>query len=169
MSERPRAALLTVSSSRAGGGREDESGARMATLAERLGATVAGAEAITDDRAAIESRLRHWADEARVDLILTSGGTGFSPDDVTPEATRAAIEREAPGLAEAMRVASREHTPHWMLSRGVAGIRGGTLIVNLPGNPDAVEQAGGAILAALPHALDLLAGRRHFHSPPERS
>jgi molybdopterin adenylyltransferase len=97
--------------------------------------------------------------------VLTTGGTGLSPDDVTPEATRAAIDREAPGIAEAMRAASREHTDKWMLSRGVAGTRGRTLIVNFPGNPPSIEQAGAAIAHALPHALALLArddaGHRH--------
>src|ERR671918_158056 len=93
-------------------------------------------------------RLRWWSDRGGCALVVTSGGTGFSPDDVTPEATRAVIEREAPGVAEAMRTASREHTSKWMLSRGVAGIRGHTLIVNFPGNPPAIEQTGAAIADA---------------------
>jgi molybdenum cofactor synthesis domain-containing protein len=160
-----RAALLTISSSKARGEGEDESGARLAELAGRIGVEVAGREVLPDARRTIEARLRHWADDAGVELILTSGGTGFSPDDVTPEATRAAIEREAPGIAEAMRAASRPHTPHWMLSRAVAGIRGSTLIVNFPGSPGAVEQAGEALAAALPHALRLLAGRDPGHRP----
>ena len=95
--------------------------------------------------------------------MLTTGGTGFAPDDVTPEATRAVIEREAPGIGEAMRAASREHTPMWMASRGIAGTRGRTLIVNFPGNPPAIEQAGGAIAGALPHVLGLLTGRGKRH------
>lgn len=161
--EEPRAALLTVSSSKARGEGEDEGGARLAALAARLGAAVVGREIVTDDREAVEARLRFWADEGGADLILTSGGTGLTVDDVTPEATRAVIDREAPGIAEAIRLASRDHTPHWMLSRGVAGTRGRTLIVNLPGNPAAVDEAGNAIVAALPHALDLLAGRRRGH------
>src|SRR5690348_16542560 len=129
----PRAAVITVSSSRAtGGGPPDESGERLAAFALGLGAELAGRELLADDRAAVEERLRHWADAEGCDLVLTTGGTGFAPSDVTPEATRAVVDREAPGIAEAMRAASREHTPHWMLSRAVAGIRGSTLIVNFP-------------------------------------
>jgi molybdenum cofactor synthesis domain-containing protein len=158
-----RAAIVTVSTSRAAGEGEDESGSRLAELAQGLGAQIAGHDVIPDDRAQIEARLRHWADEERCDLVLTTGGTGFSPTDVTPEATRATIEREAPGLAEAMRAASRGHTPHWMLSRAVAGIRGATLIVNLPGSPAGVEQAGEALAAALPHAVALLRERPTSH------
>jgi molybdopterin adenylyltransferase len=112
----------------------------------------------------IERRLRHWSDERKCDLVLTSGGTGFSPTDVTPEATRAVIEREAPGIAEAMRSASREHTPHWMLSRAVAGIRGRTLIVNFPGNPKSIRETAAALAPALPHALALLADRPTSHA-----
>ena len=112
-----------------------------------------GTEVVPDERELIAGRLRWWADEGGCELVLTTGGTGLSPDDVTPEATRAVIEREAPGIAEAMRAASREHTDKWMLSRGVAGTCGRTLIVNFPGNPPAIEQAGAAIAAALPHAL----------------
>jgi molybdopterin adenylyltransferase len=160
MSEGVRAAILTVSSSRFRGEGEDESGERLARFATTLGAEVAAREAVPDDRPAIERLLRRWADSERVELILTTGGTGFSPTDVTPEATRAVIEREAPGIAEAMRAASREHTAHWMLSRAVAGVRGSTLIVNFPGSPRSIEEAGDAIAGALPHALELLAGGR---------
>ena len=113
--------------------------------------------AVSDERAAIESRLREWSDSGAADLILTTGGTGVAPRDVTPEATLAVIERVVPGIAEAMREASRPHTRHWMLSRAVAGIRGRTLIVNFPGSPLAIGQAGEAIAAALPHALALIA------------
>jgi molybdenum cofactor synthesis domain-containing protein len=153
-----RAAVLTASTSKSRGEGEDESGARLAAFAEGLGLEVAAREVVPDDRAEIEARLRSWADEDRCDLVLTTGGTGFSPSDVTPEAVRGVIEREAPGLAEAMRLASRDHTPHWMLSRAVAGIRGSTLIVSFPGSPRSIEQAGEAIAPALPHALALIAG-----------
>jgi molybdenum cofactor synthesis domain-containing protein len=158
-----RAAILTVSSSRARDGGLDESGARLAVLAEAIGAEVAARDLVADDRETIEERLRHWADVDGYELVLTTGGTGFSPSDLTPEATRAVIEREAPGVAEAMRLASREHTRNWMLSRAVAGIRGSTLIVNFPGSPRSIAQAGDAISAVLPHALDLIAGRGAGH------
>lgn len=158
-----RAAIVTVSTSKSRGEGEDESGPRLAELAQSWGAEIAGRDLIPDDRRLIEERLRHWADSVRCELVLTTGGTGFSPDDVTPEATRAVLEREAPGLAEAMRAASRDHTPHWMLSRAVAGTRGSSLIVNFPGSPRSIAQAGEAIAAALPHALELLAGRPPSH------
>jgi molybdopterin adenylyltransferase len=158
-----RAALITVSTSRAEGGGGDESGERLAAFAAGLGAEVAGREVIADDRDLIAERIRHFADEAGCDLILTSGGTGFSPTDVTPEATRQVIEREAPGIAEAMRLASRERARHWMLSRAVAGIRGSTLIVNFPGSPKSIAEAGEAIAESLPHAVALLRGGRASH------
>lgn len=158
-----RAAIITVSTSKAAGDGEDESGPRLAALAEALGAEIAGRDLIPDDRAAIEQRLRHWADEERCALVLTSGGTGLAPSDVTPEATLAVIDQEVPGLAEAMRAASRPHTAHWMLSRGVAGVRGTSLIINFPGSPRSIEQTGAAILDALPHALALIAGDTPAH------
>jgi molybdopterin adenylyltransferase len=163
-----RAAIVTVSSSRAAGAGGDQSGARLRELAERLGAQVVGHEVIADERAAIERSLRHWADVERCALVMTSGGTGFSPSDLTPEATRAVIDREAPGIAEAMRAASRPHTPYWMLSRAVAGARGATLIINFPGAPASIEQVGEALREALPHALELLAGGTPPHLPAGR-
>ena len=156
-----RAAVLTVSDSRAAGQAEDESGALLAQFAASLGAEVVGREAVPDEQAQIEARLRHWSDEESCDLILTTGGTGFAPRDVTPEATRAVLEREAPGIAEAMRVASREHTDLWMVSRGVAGVRGRTLIVNFPGSPKSIDEAGPPVAAALRHAVSLLGGDGH--------
>lgn len=154
------AAVLTISTSRSRGEAPDEGGAALAAFAERLGARVVGTEVIADERELIAGRLRWWSDEGGCELVLTTGGTGFSPDDVTPEATRAVIDREAPGIAEAMRAASREHTRLWMVSRGVAGTRGRTLIVNFPGNPPAIEQAGAGIAEAIPHAVALLVGER---------
>jgi molybdopterin adenylyltransferase len=158
-----RAALITVSTSKAEGQGKDESGARLRAFAEGLGLDVIAAEIVPDQQSRVEERLRHWCDEGVVELVLTSGGTGLAPDDVTPEATRAVIEREAPGIAEAMRAASRPHTEHWMLARNVAGARGRTLLVNFPGSPRSIDQCGEAIAAALPHALALLAGERPGH------
>jgi molybdenum cofactor synthesis domain-containing protein len=162
-SEPQRAALITISTSKARGEGTDESGARLVELAERLGLALAGHDLIPDDQARIEARLRHWCDQEMCALVLTSGGTGLSPSDRTPEATRAVIEREVPGLAEAMRAASREHSAHWMLSRGVAGVRGKTLILNFPGSPRSIPQIAGAIEPSLPHALALIAGRDAGH------
>jgi molybdopterin adenylyltransferase len=155
-----RATVITVSTSKAAGAGEDESGTALADLVQGLGLELAGREVLTDDQGLISERLIDWADREGCDLILTSGGTGMAPSDVTPEAIRGVIEREAPGIAEAMRLASRKHTPNWMLSRGVAGIRGRTLIVSFPGNPRSIVQAGDAIREALPHALALLAGEQ---------
>jgi molybdenum cofactor synthesis domain-containing protein len=161
--ERVRAVALTISTSRAAGEGDDESGPGLAELARELGASAVERDLIPDDRGLIEQRLRHWCDDQGCALVLTSGGTGVSADDVTPEATRAVIEREIPGIAEAMRLASQPHTPHWMLSRATAGVRGATLIVNLPGNPRAIAQIGEALLAGLAHALALIAGASADH------
>jgi molybdenum cofactor synthesis domain-containing protein len=158
-----RAAILTISTSKAAGRGEDESGARLAAFAESMGLEIAGRELVSDERSAIEAGLRRWILAEDCALVLTTGGTGLALSDVTPEATRAVIEREAPGIAEAMRDASKSHTRHWMLSRGVAGVAGTTLIVNFPGSPRSIEQAGGAIIEALPHALELLAGHTPAH------
>lgn len=159
-----RAAVLTVSTSKAAGEGEDVSGPALAALLKRADCEVAAVEVVADDRELIAARIRFYADEDGCELIATTGGTGLSPDDVTPEATREVIEREAPGIAEAMRLASREHVPrYWMLSRGVAGTRGRALIVNFPGNPNAIEQAGAAIVESLPHALKLLSRGAHRH------
>lgn len=165
MTELPlRAAVLSISSSRAGGsGEEDLGGNELAHYVERLGAELVALELVPDAHALIEDRIRYFCDGVRCDLVLTTGGTGFSPDDVTPEATLAVAERQAPGISEAMRLVSREHTAHWMLSRGVAAIRGSTLIVNFPGSPKAIGEAGAAIAEALPHAVGLLRGGAGGH------
>jgi molybdenum cofactor synthesis domain-containing protein len=152
-----RAAVLTISTSRSAGGGRDRSGPRLEALARDLNASEVYSELIPDDRDTIEDRLRRLAD-AGYSLILTSGGTGFTPDDVTPEATSAVLDRHAPGIAEAMRLASRAHSAYWMLSRGVAGLRGSALIVNFPGSPRAVEQISSELRDALRHALALTAG-----------
>jgi molybdopterin adenylyltransferase len=158
-----RAAVITISTSRAAGEGDDEGGDALTEFAASLGAELSGREVVPDDLDLISQRLVHWADTEGCDLVLTTGGTGFSPNDLTPEATRAVIDREAPGIPEAMRAASRPHTRHWMLSRAVAGIRGTTLIVNFPGSPKSIGEAGEAIAAALPHALELVAGKRNAH------
>jgi molybdopterin adenylyltransferase len=158
-----RAAIVSVSTSRSQGAGPDTGGDALEEYARGLGAEIAGRDLIPDDQALIQQRLCHWCDVERCELVLTTGGTGFSPNDLTPEATRAVIEREAPGIGEAMRAASREHTRHWMLSRALAGIRGASLIVNFPGSPKSIAEAGGAIAAALPHAIELLSGQRSAH------
>jgi molybdenum cofactor synthesis domain-containing protein len=155
-----RAAVIAMSTSKAAGEGEDISGPKLQALLEEAGCEVVGVELIPDDRILIGGRIRFYADEEGCDLVATTGGTGLSLDDVTPEATLDVIDREAPGIAEAMRLASREHVPHpWMLSRGIAGSRDRTLIVNFPGNPNAIEQAGAAITPSLGHALGLLRRR----------
>ena len=153
-----RVGVLTVSDRSAGGEREDLSGPAVAAavLAQFQDAAVAERATVPDERAAIAAKLAQWADALGLDLILTTGGTGFAPRDVTPEATRDVIEREAPGLAEAMRAASLRITLHAMLSRGVAGIRGRTLIVNLPGSPKGAVENLATIAPVLPHAIELL-------------
>lgn len=156
-----RAAAVTISTSKAAGAGEDESGPALEALARELGATEVLRALIGDEREPIEAQLRRLCDQERCALVLTSGGTGLSPSDVTPEATRAVLQREAPGLGEAMRLASRPHTPNWMLSRALAGTRGDTLIVNLPGNPRAIEQIGATLGPPLLHALSLIDGRPH--------
>lgn len=160
-----RVALITVSTSKAQAPELDGSGPQLAILAERLGAEVVGREVIPDVKDGIEARLRHWSDDEGCALVLTSGGTGVAPGDLTPEATAAVIDREITGVAEAMRLASRPHTSHWMLSRAISGVRGSTLIVNLPGSPASIEQIAPALLAAIPHAVELIAGRSSPHRP----
>ncbi len=151
-----RVGILTVSDRSSRGERADESGPLLRQMVERRGWSVERASIAPDDSPSIQAVLIDWADKAHLDLVLTTGGTGFAPRDVTPEATRAVIERQAPGLAEAMRAASLLKTPHAMLSRAVCGIRGRTLIVNLPGSPKAARENLETILPALPHAIALL-------------
>jgi molybdenum cofactor synthesis domain-containing protein len=150
-----RTAVLTVSSSVSRRETEDESGPLLAELAEDAGAEIVAMEVVPDDSALIEDRLRHYVDD-EFSLIFTTGGTGLTPDDVTPEATRAVIERDAPGLAEAMRAEALRHTPMGLLSRGVSGVSGCTLIVNFPGSPRAVRELFPVLAPVLTHAVATL-------------
>ena len=148
--------ILTLSDRSASGERADTSGPALADLIRAQNWSVAKQAILPDDESAIRATLIEWADSGEVDVILTTGGTGFAPRDITPEATRAVIERDAPGLAETMRAESLKKTPHAMLSRAVAGIRGRTLIVNLPGSPKGALENLQTILPVLPHAVQLL-------------
>ncbi|MFZ5883283.1 MAG: MogA/MoaB family molybdenum cofactor biosynthesis protein [Chloroflexota bacterium] len=148
--------ILTLSDRSSRGERPDASGPALTHLIEAQGWSVARQSLLPDDEPAIRALLAEWADSGEMDVILTTGGTGFAPRDVTPEATRAVIEREAPGLAEAMRAASLKITPHAMLSRVAAGIRKRTLIINLPGSPKGAVENLQVVLPVLPHAVQLL-------------
>ena len=148
--------ILTLSDRSSRGERADASGPALANLIQAEGWSVVRQALLPDDEPSIRDMLSSWADSREMDVILTTGGTGFSPRDVTPEATRAVIGREAPGLAEAMRAASLKVTPHAMLSRVVTGIRGKTLILNLPGSPKGAVENLQVVLPVLPHAVQLL-------------
>jgi molybdopterin adenylyltransferase len=148
--------ILTVSDRSARGEREDASGPVLARLVEEYAWTVSRRSVLPDNESAIRELLIAWADGGELDVVLTTGGTGFSPRDVTPEATRLVIERDAPGLAEAMRAASLRVTPHAMLSRVVAGIRKKTIIINLPGSPKGAAENLLVVIPVLPHAVQLL-------------
>ena len=152
------AAILTVSDRSARGERPDEAGPLVASLLEAEGYRIVERAVVPDERAEIESALTNLADQLGAALVVTTGGTGFSPRDVTPEATLAVCERLAPGIPEAMRAASLSITPRAMLSRGAAGTRGGTLIVNLPGSPKAAKENLEAVLPTLAHGLEMLLG-----------
>jgi molybdenum cofactor synthesis domain-containing protein len=154
---------LTASTLGARGEREDTSGAAIRELIATIGGSVDAYRVVTDDRDTIAATLRGWTDVDGLDLILTTGGTGLSPTDVTPEATRDVIHRDVPGLAEAMRLEGLKHTSRAILSRGVAGTRCRTLIVNLPGSPKGVRESLGAILDVLPHAVEILQRRPTDH------
>lgn len=150
------AAILTVSDRSFRGERPDEAGPLAASLLEGAGYRVIETALVPDEQPDIEAALIRLADEVRAALVVTTGGTGFSPRDVTPEATLAVCQRMTPGIAEAMRAASLAITPRAMLSRAVSGIRGGTLIVNLPGSPKAARENLEAVLPALEHGLKML-------------
>jgi molybdenum cofactor synthesis domain-containing protein len=154
-----RAVVITVSDACARGERKDESGETLVQVLKDIGAQIVATKIVADDRQPLADALRDFADRADVNLIITTGGTGFSPRDNTPEATLAVIERAAPGLAEAMRMETLKHTPMAMISRGVCGIRSGTLIINLPGSPKGVRESFAIIKPVLSHAMRLLAGK----------
>ncbi len=150
-----RAAILTVSSSVAAGTTEDRSGVALAEQAQAAGAEIVARDVLPDQQPAIEAWLRTQVDSG-AQLIFTTGGTGFTPDDVTPEATLAVIDRQAPGYAEAMRAEAVRHTPMGILTRGVSGIAGRTLIINFPGNPKAIGELFPVIAPTLEHAVGTL-------------
>src|SRR5438034_4938061 len=152
------AVVITASDACSVGEREDASGATLVQLLNELGAQIVAKEIVNDDLEPLSDMLRAYADRAEVNLIVTTGGTGFGPRDNTPEATLRVIEREAPGLAEAMRMETLKDTPMAMISRGVCGIRSETLIVNLPGSPKAVRESFEVIKPVLNHAVELLGG-----------
>lgn len=153
-----RTAIITLSDKGSIGERVDESGLVIREMLSTTGASVDHYEILPDDKARIIAVLTRLVDSGTIDLILTTGGTGVALRDVTPEATRAVIDRELPGVAEAMRAESLKKTPHAMISRAIAGIRKQTLIVNLPGSPKAVRENLAVILPALPHAIDKIKG-----------
>lgn len=166
MSEPWKVGILTVSDSRSQGLRADTATPRITRLLEQAGFAVNETVLVPDDQQDIQKRLIDMADRQRLPLVITTGGTGLGPRDVTPEATRAVIEREAPGLAEAMRTATAKRNPLAWLSRAVAGLRGNTLIVNLPGNPEGAKECLEVLLPLVPHALEMLRGGGHEHGTP---
>ncbi len=151
-----RFAILTISDRSSRGERPDTSGPALTEMAQRQGWQVVKQEIVPDEVSAIQEILQTWADSGEVDIVLTTGGTGFAPRDITPEATRAVVERLTPGLDEVMRTASLKITPHAMLSRAISGIRKRTLIINLPGSPKGATENLQVVMPALEHAVRLL-------------
>ena len=150
--------ILTISDKGSRGERKDESGMIIREMIAGIGAKVVQYEIVPDEKDAIGGTLIRWADQMKTDLLFTTGGTGLSPRDVTPEATQAVVEKLVPGISEAMRAESIRKTPHGMLSRGICGILGKTLIINLPGSPKAVRECLDTILPAIPHAVETIRG-----------
>jgi molybdopterin adenylyltransferase len=160
-----RAGVVTVSDKAAAGEREDASGPLLSGLLRKMGVRVVAQNIVPDEPEQIKRVLTHLTDVVEVDLVITTGGTGLTPRDVTPEATRGLIEREVPGLAEALRFEGYQKTPLAALSRGVTGIRRKTLIINLPGSPKAVQEGMETLTPLLPHAIQMLRGENTEHTP----
>jgi molybdenum cofactor synthesis domain-containing protein len=158
--------VLTSSDMGAAGQREDTSGQAIKDIFLALGFSLARYEVVPDEREIIAAKLKEWADSGEVDLLVTTGGTGLGPRDVTPEATQAVIHRPVPGISEAMRQGGLRHTPLAMLSRGTSGIRGRCLIINLPGSPRAVKESLETVVEAISHALETLTKDRVETHPP---
>ena len=163
MKSKARYAVLTISDKGSRGEREDLSGKVIQDVISELGGEVAAYEIVPDERERIQEKLVAWSDQLQVDVVLTTGGTGLAPRDVTPTSTLDVIDYEVPGLPEVMRAESLKKTPNAMLSRMVAGVRGHTLIVNLPGSPRAVRECLDSVKAALPHAVETLRGEVGDH------
>jgi molybdopterin adenylyltransferase len=153
-----RAAIITVSDRGSRGEREDKSGPEVVGMVEAMGMEIVDRRGIPDEQGVIRQTLMDFSDKEDVDLILTTGGTGVSPRDVTPDATLEVIDKEVPGMAEAMRRQSAAFTPHAMISRAVAGIRGRTLIINLPGSPKGARENLAVLIPAIPHAIEKIKG-----------
>ena len=164
MSTQIHAVVITASDACSHGEREDKSGEALVELLTEMGALIVAKEILSDDLEPLSDKIRSYADRPDVNLIVTTGGTGFGLRDNTPEATKRVIERDAPGLAEAMRIQTLKNTPMAMISRGVSGIRSGTVIINLPGSPKAVRESFDVIRPVLNHAIGLLAGESHDHA-----
>lgn len=156
--------ILTISDKGSQGERQDRSGQEIRDRLSAVGSTVAKYEIVPDEREVIAQTIAGWADEGKVDVIFTTGGTGLGERDVTPEATRLVIDKDVPGFGEAMRIKSLEKTPMAMLSRATAGIRGKCLIINMPGSPKAVSECLDVILPAVPHAVEIIKGEVTEHS-----
>jgi len=163
-----RVAILTASDKGARGEREDRSAQVIREMVATIGGEIVAYDLVADEKELLVEKLLEYTDEKKVDLVLTTGGTGLSPRDVTPEATLEVVEKVIPGISEAMRAKGLEHTPHAMLTRAVAGVRGRTLIINLPGSPQAVRENLEVVLPAIPHALEILQGRGGECARPEK-